>query len=164
MRDHVKRMYLEAMDRVHDADILSQSLRDRSNASTLIRILAFEILLKSAILLHGQRAKESHAYAKLWLALPGRIQKELLAVAENRMPGHTDFSDLPGLLTSFQITFEKARYGYEPLEGYTLSEQRELETVWIDGGSEPAEALFSHRPSELYCLVEALSAHIENSL
>ena len=157
-------MYLEAMDRVHDADLLSQSLVDRSNASTLIRILAFEVLLKAAILLHCQKPKGTHAYAKLWLALPGRVQKQLLVAAEDRTTGHTDFSDLPALLTSFQVTFEKARYGYEPLEGYTLAEQRELEAIWLEGGAEPAEALFSHRPNELRCLVDALSEHIGHAL
>jgi len=164
MLDHVQRMYLEAMDRVHDADILSQSMGDRSNASALIRILAFEVLLKAVILLHGQEPKASHAYANLWKALPGKVQKQLLAVAEDRMSGHTDFSDLPALLTSFQITFEKARYGYEPLEGYSLSEQRELENIWLESGAEPSEALFSHRPNELQCLVEALSEHIGHAL
>ena len=152
------------MDRVHDADILSQSMRDRSNASALIRILAFEVLLKAAVLLHGQEPKASHAYAKLWKALPGKIQKQLLTVAEDRMSGHTDFSGLPALLTSFQVTFEKARYGYEPLKGYSLSEQRELENIWLESGAEPSEAFFSHRPSELQCLVEALSEHIAHAL
>ena len=164
MQDHVQRMYNEAMDRLHDADILSQSMRDRSNASTILRILAFEVLLKAAIFLHGQKPKDTHAYAKLWLALPGSVRKKLLEVAEDRMAGHTDFSDLSKLLTAFQVTFEKARYGYEPLFGYTLEEQRELEAIWIESGAEPTAALFSHRPNELQCLVEALLEHIESAL
>jgi hypothetical protein len=157
-------MYLEALTRVHDADLLDRSCQSQSNASALIRILAFEVLLKAAILHHGQEPKPSHNYAKLWKGLPGSVQKQLLAFAQVRMSGHTDFSNLEALLQSFQVTFERARYGYEPLEGYSLDEQRELERIWLEGGAEPSDALFSHRPLELICLVEALTDHIGHDL
>ena len=57
MPDHIVRMYQEAQDRLHDADILAQSLCARSDSQAIIRILAFEVLLKCALLICGQKPK-----------------------------------------------------------------------------------------------------------
>lgn len=39
-------MFEEARARIHDADLHSESLREASDSSALIRVLGFEILLK----------------------------------------------------------------------------------------------------------------------
>lgn len=45
MSDRIRRMYSEAQDRLHDADLLATSLDTRSDSQAIIRILAFEVLL-----------------------------------------------------------------------------------------------------------------------
>ena len=92
MNDRVVRMFHEAQDRLHDADILACSLDTRSDSQAIIQILGFEILLKCVLLLSGQEPKESHNYKKLWHGLPGNVRKEVLRVASERMPGHADCS------------------------------------------------------------------------
>ena len=164
MSDHIRRMFNEAQERLHDADILAQSLATQSDSQAIIRILAFEVLLKCALLVCGQKAKPNHNYQKLWLGLPGYVQKEVLAVAGQHMPGHADLSHLEELLGWYQFIFEKARYHYELYEGYTLAEQRELGEYWASIGAPTEEAVVQYHPSELQCLIAGLSAFVEKAL
>lgn len=164
MSDDAKRMFREALDRLKDAEVLACSTQTPSDSSALLRVLAFEILLKCAIRLSGQTTKQHHNYVKLWSALPGYVSKEILRVAKDRSPGHTDFSDLPKLLAWYQFVFEKARYHYELYEGYTLEEQRELGQFWEELGAPTHEAVVQYYPEELFCLIEGLKVYIEGRL
>lgn len=160
----VRRMYNEAMERVEDADILAQSLRSDSNSAQIIRVLSLEVLLKAAIVLSGQTPNQHHDYAKHWLALPGYAQKAVLKEAMDRMPGHTDFSDLPKLLKCYEHVFVKARYGYEALANYSDSECSELGEFWLSLGAPSDEALVQYYPLELICLVEGLASYLQSKL
>lgn len=162
--DHARRMLIEARRKIHDSEILAKSKDSQSDAQALIHILAFEILLKCAIRISGQKAPSNHNYPRLWLALPGYARKEILSSAEDRMPGYTDFSDVPKVLGWFQTVFEKGRYYYEFYEGYTLEEQKELGMFWRELGSPNDEADLQYFPNELFCLCEALAQYIESRL
>lgn len=164
MNHDAKRMFDEALARINDANILARSTNAVSDSSALLRILGFEILLKCAIRLSGQSPKQSHVYAKLWLALPGKAQNEILSTAKERSPDHTDFSDLEKLLVHFQFVFEKARYHYELYEGWTPEEMEEFGKLWEQLGSPTEEAVVQYHPEELFCLIEALKAYIEPRL
>lgn len=157
-------MYREAVARLNDADILSRSLRRESDSDALLRILGFEVLLKCALLLCGQQVKRHHEYTKHWLGLPGYARKEILVVANRRMPGHADLSDTEQLLRWYQYIFEKARYGYELYEGWTLQEQKELGEYWQELGAPVEEADVRYYPNELVCLIDGLRAFIEKRL
>jgi hypothetical protein len=157
-------MYNEAMTRLNDADILSRSLETHSDSQSLLRILGFEVLLKCALILCGQIPKKSHLYAKLWRGLPGYAQKEILAVARNRMPGHAGLSDADKLFGWYQFIFERARYHFELYEDYSLEEQRELGRFWEELGAPVDEAVVQYHPSELTCLIDGLRAFIEARL
>ncbi|WP_394672579.1 hypothetical protein [Limnobacter sp.] len=163
MNDQVNRMFHEAQDRLHDADVLARSLDTRSDSQAILRILGFEILLKCALLLSGQEPKNSHNYKKLWLGLPGHVRKKVLEVASARMPGHADLSNLEEKLEWWQFVFERARYHYELYENYTLKEQTELGALWVALGAPSNEAVVQCFPSELQFLVEGLTAHVEGA-
>ncbi len=163
MNDRVVRMFHEAKDRLHDADILARSLDTRSDSQAIIRILGFEILLKCALLLSGQEPKESHNYKKLWRGLPGHVRKEVMKVASERMPGHADLSNIEEKLVWYQFVFERARYHYELYEDYSLKEQTELGELWLSLGAPNSEAVVQYFPSELTCLIAGLTTYIENA-
>ena len=164
MSDHARRMYNEAISRINDADLLSRSMEAQSDSQSLLRILGFEVLLKCALILCDQTPKKNHAYAKLWRGLPGYAQMEILAVAQNRMPGHADLSNLDKLFGWYQFIFERARYHFELYEGYTLEEQRELGKFWEDLGAPINEAVVQYHPNELTCLIDGLRAFVEARL
>ena len=164
MTDHARRMYSEALDRLDDADLLSQSLKKQSDSAALLRILAFEVLLKCAIHLTGQVPARHHTYTKLWRALPSSIQKEIMGVASNRMPGHSDLSQLDELLKWYQFIFERARYHYELYQSYSADEYRELGELWEELGAPTHEAVVQYHPTELRCLIDGLKSFIEKRL
>lgn len=163
MNDRVARMFRDAQDRLHDANILARSLDKRSDSQVIIRILGFEILLKCALLLSGQEPKNSHNYKNLWLGLPGYVQKKVLEVASERMPGHADLTKLEDKLEWWRFVFERARYHYELYENYTLKEQTELGELWVALGAPDHEAVVQYFPNELECLIAGLTAYVENA-
>jgi hypothetical protein len=126
MHDQATRMLNEARSRIHDADLLSQSLLRETDSDAFLRILGFEILLKCALVVTGIKPARHHKYVQLWRELPSGAQATVLAAAGSRMRGHADLSNLDNLLNWYQFVFEKARYHYELYEGYSLQEQREL--------------------------------------
>ena len=157
-------MYREALDRLNDADLLSQSLKKQSDSDALLRILAFEVLLKCAIHLTGQEPARHHIYTKLWRALPGSVRNEVLDVASNRMPGHSDLSQLDQLLKWYQFIFKKARYHYELYRNYSAAEYGELGRLWEELGAPTHEAVVQYYPVELRCLIDGLKTFIEKRL
>ena len=54
-RDHIRRMYGEACDRLADAQILSRSIDKRSDSDSILRVLALEVLLKAVLFASGAR-------------------------------------------------------------------------------------------------------------
>lgn len=161
MNDHARRMFDEANARLHDADILAQALRAKSDSQAIIRVLAFEVLLKCALLVAGQKPKATHNYRNLWLQLPDKARTAILAVAVARMPSHADLSNVEELLGWYQFIFEKARYHYELCEGYTLKEQAALGELWLSLGAPINEAVVQYHPNELTCLIAGLNAYVE---
>lgn len=169
MPDHLRRMQTEARSRLHDAALLSAQLDQRSDSASLLRVLAFEVLLKCAALASGispndLKRKYSHSYAELWGALPHETIDRILASANERMPGHTDFSNLAGLLKNFETVFKKARYYYEFYEDQTLSQQTAAGNQWISRGAPLEEALIRYHPYELESLVCGLNSYIDDVL
>ena len=165
MLDHIQRMFNEAQARLHDADILAKSLDKLTVSQAIIRILAFEILLKCALRVCGEPAKKTHNYRTLWQGLTDKAQTEVLAVAHtHRMRNYADLSDIEKLLDWYQFIFEKARYYYELYEDYTLEEEHELSENWIQNGSLTEEAKVQYYPNELQCLIAGLSAFIEKHI
>ncbi len=172
--DRVRRMHGEANCRLHDAEILSGSLAATSDSASLISILAFEVLLKCAILISTDRYKKDHwrkhglegghDYDGLWRLLPDDLQEELIAYSRVRMSGHTVFSDLKMLFRAWKDVFTKARYYYEFYEDRTWDEQRQEGEQWLARGASIDEAKVKYFPNELQCLTEALNRYIEDWL
>jgi hypothetical protein len=157
-------MLQEAQGRRHDADILASTLSTRSDSQAFLRVLAFEVLLKAAVLASGAARAVGHKYIELWGELPSTAQAEIMAVAHERMPGHADLSDLGKLLFWYQFIFERARYGYELYDGYTPEEVRQLGQHWEELGAPVKEAVLQYYPSELECLTEGLVKYVANAL
>lgn len=156
-------MLRDAQDRLDDADILAQSLGASSGSAPLLRILALEVLLKAAQVVALGKYRRSHNYSALWAALPPTAQTSVLAVANQRFPGHTGLSDPNALFKDWEFAFTKGRYYFEFYETYTLEEQRELGELWLSLGAPEHEAEVRFHPFELQALAEGLIAYIKNA-
>jgi hypothetical protein len=156
-----QRMFASALARLHDAEILSRNLETASDAPVLLSILGFEILLKCSLILSNAPAAKTHRYVKLWNALPDSGREEILDVANARMPGHADLSEIEKLLNWYQYIFEKVRYPYEMFEGYSLQEEKDLAELWVSLGAPTEEALIQYYPMELACLIAGVRSYVE---
>lgn len=159
--DHARRMYDEALRRLSDAAVLTQSLRAQSDSASLLQILGFEVLLKTAVLLTGAAPARSHSYENIWAQLPVNDRAEILNVATARMPGYADLTDVPRLLRAYRYAFEQGRYFYELYEGWSLDQQREYGKLWESIGAPIDEADVQYYPEELTCLIDGLKAYIQ---
>ena len=156
MNDRVARMIAEADDRLSDAAVLGESLRDQGNSQSLLRILALEILLKAAQLQATGHITRSHRYIELWAAIPEGARQQVLTAASLRYPGHVNLGNTEKLLCVYEWLFTKARYGYELYEHMSLEEQAELGDEWIARGAPVDEADIQYFPMELSALIHGL--------
>lgn len=164
MLDYETSMYKEAVARLRDADTLAQSLQSlevQSDSQMLLRILAFEVLLKCAVRLCGKTFGRTHGYAAFWSDLTSDAQNEILTVAGQRMPGHADISNLTVLFDAYEFIFKKARYYYELYEELTAEQRRWMGERWELLGASDALARVLYYPNELDCLIAGLRAFIE---
>jgi hypothetical protein len=162
--DHIQRMLADAKARLNDADILAQSLNHASDSQALLRILALEVLLKTAQFICNGKYKYNHKYVDFWLELPEYARTQIIEVAELVYPGHTDLSDIEKLLRAYEFVFMKARYYFELYKDYTLAEQQELGEYWVEIGAPIEEADVNYYPMELKALTKGLIIFIENAI
>ena len=156
MIDHVLRMVVEAEDRIHDAELIGQSLCSQSDSQALLKVLALEVLLKALLLKTTGAGQQSHRYIDLWAKLPEGTRSKVLEVARARYPGHADLTNIEKLLCVYEYIFKKARYGYEIYEGMSLVEQAQLGEDWRARGAPTNEADIQYFPLELSALLEGM--------
>jgi HEPN domain-containing protein len=116
-RTRVERMLNEARVRAADSELLSASLAKQSDADYLLRLLAFEVLLKATHLVHVGDPRRSHSYGQLFSAFSSQLQEDLVKAAVERMTTSADYSDVAKLLSVFSRDFISLRYPYEAYEG-----------------------------------------------
>jgi hypothetical protein len=151
MSNHERRVFTEALARLHDADILANSLETQSDAPLLLRVLGFEVLLKCVVLLSGGTPRTNHDYLDHWQMLPASVQADVLRAAQDFGPARLDAKNIDGVLSACRRVVINDRY-YDRSTG------------------EPQQrSLFGMRhkdsyPKELECLIYGLRVLIEARL
>lgn len=162
--DLPRRMYHEAISRIHDADILSSTLSKKSDSDAIVRILGFEVLLKCALLVCSGKLHMGHSYAGLWRKIPQDQRQSILVDAKQRMPGHSNLEDIEKLLDAYERIFMNARYSYEENQDLSDARVRKKGEVWLEQGAKDEDADFVYYPMELECLIHGLCLFIEKRL
>ncbi len=158
------RMHDEANRRLYDADILSGSLANKSDSGEIIRVLAFEVLLKCVAYISTAVSPKSHRYFEIWRSLPGAARERILILARERIGPYADYGDInrqEALLKDFQFVFEQARYYYELYESATIREQTREGEYWIARGGNLDEAKVRYHPHEMTGLLHGLNGSID---
>jgi len=148
------------MDRLHDAELLSQQLSQRSDSASLLKILALEILLKCAVRVEDSNYRQSHNYKGLWDNLSSSSRERIIAEAENRFTVHFKAEKIPNALPNWQKIFCKGRYEYEEFSNDIVI--HDLDAV-IESGK-PVEGAFIYFPMELDGLIYGLRIILEEQL
>jgi hypothetical protein len=160
----IKLMLQAAVARLADADLLGTKLNKQSDADYLLRLLAFEILLKATLHMHSISFQRNHSYRDLFQKLPTEIRDSIIAMASERISTSGDYSRLDDLLITFTRNFICLRYPYEAYAELTEEEYRRKGDVWLMRGAPLNEATFTYYPNELYGLIYAFSTMVENWL
>ncbi|SRR6266487_372599 len=156
----IDRMAAAASGRLADAEVLEQSLRATSDSGYLLRLLAFEILLKALARINGVTPEKSHSYLDLFHALPDTV----VARAAERMSTSANYSSLPDLLDTFASNFTALRYPYEAYENVSAEALKGAGKGWVARGAQDAEATFVYHPEELFGLTFALTGEVRDWL
>ena len=156
---HLRLMHREALQRLADAEVLHRaSAIDAPSASIhLLQLLGLELLLK---LVHEvvlqEKSTHSHAYEKIFQALPVHLQNRLLKLAEERIGPSILSRDAIPVLKEWGRNFIDLRYPYERYESLTEEQYAALGKQWVAKGAPMEEASFRYHPEELFGMLHAL--------
>lgn len=150
-----KLMHRESEKRLAAAQLL-QTSGDDSDSAYLLRLIAFELLLKLVVERSTNIAAHGHIYQDLFKLLPPDRQAEILRIAGERIGPSALASDHTGVLTELASNFVKLRYPYEKYSHMTTSEYAEVGAKWIAAGANTADADYRYHPEELFGLTFAL--------
>ncbi len=157
-------MVRHAEELIHDADILASSCSNLSIADAVIRVLAFEVLLKCVIYSETTFRPGGHQYKELWEKLPEQTRTELLAASSVHFGSRTDFSNIEDKFVDWTKVFMKACYYYEYYWDATFSEQLAEGDAWEASGASIEDAKVRFWPLELKAITEAILNRLKASL
>mgnify|MGYP001561460760 CR=1 FL=1 len=160
----IERMRRTADGYLDDADILQSQIDSVSDAGYLLRLTAFEILLKAVLRCHEAVVKPHHNYRAHFENLSPEVQEHLWKVAASRMGPGAEYSDTGRLLTEWSTNFSHLRYSYEAYEGQSSEEVRAMGEAWLASGGKLEEASVRYYPEELTGVLYALQAELESLL
>ena len=157
-------MYNQAMSMMSDTDMLDQKSVTLSDASYLIKLLAFEILIKCVVLIDTSKYKQNHNYQELFESLSESTRKRTMIQAAHWSGKCIENDDLQKLLAIYESNFVKIRYPFESYKNMTEREYCDYSDLWIELGSPIDEADFQYFPDQLRGLIKALSEQVEEYL
>jgi|GEM_PF-25892 NAD(P)H dehydrogenase (quinone) len=160
----IKLLHKEAMDRLHDAELLHKNINQKTDSGYLLELLAFELLLKTVSLINVGKYCRNHNYQQLYEFLPQKIRKRIL----DRMKYWSEIkltnNQLQKLLVLYKNNFSRLRYPFEAYHNMNECEYKEYGDLWTAMGASVDEAEFQYHPKELYGLCKALQEEIEKYL
>lgn len=160
----IQRMVDVANLRLADADDLGRKALRESDSDYLLRLLAFEILLKALVRINNGSPGRGHAYKKLFQLLPHGVAQRVTAGAAERMSTSADYSRMTELLDTLSDNFVALRYPYEAYESVSAEALKDAGKAWAAKDGPLSEATFVYHPEELYGLTFALQREVQDWL
>lgn len=153
-------MYQEALQRLRDADTLSDAmgLSEQSDSPYLLRLLGLELLLKLVHEVVLFKAGRGHEYAQLFNDLPRDLQERLLSLAGERVGPSALAEKHLLVLQEWGRNFVALRYPWERYLHMSEDEYSQVAKTWIQRGAPLEEATFRFFPEELVGFLAALRA------
>ena len=148
-------MLRESESRLRSADLL-RTANDEADSAYLLRLLAFELLLK--VILeesHGVAPPRHHRYGELFVTLPEEVKDDLIRLASERVGPSALSSDPIRVLNELGSNFIDLRYPYDKYVGMNETQYHQAGMDWISAGSAPQNAVFRYHPEELLGLTYA---------
>jgi hypothetical protein len=151
-----KLMRRESENRLAAAETLTKA-QDESDTAYLLRLLAFELLLKLLVeVTTGFEAPKHHHFHKLFRLLPQQTQTDLLRVTGQRIGPSALTTNHISVLKDLGRNFVTLRYPFEKYSDMTETEYRDAAVKWLTSGAPTSRGDFRYHPEELFGLTTAL--------
>ena len=160
----IERMMKAASARLHDAELLQQTLQASADSGYLLKLLGFEILLKALVLTTGEQPDRNHSYEEFFWVLPEAVRNRVISRAAERMSTSADYSRVPDLLHAFGKDFIALRYSYEVYDGVSAEAYDGAARGWVNKGAPISEATFVYPEEELVGLAFSLELELRDWL
>lgn len=148
-------MLKESASRAAAADILQES-GDTSDSAYILRLLAFELLLKLLVEEQtGETAPKHHRYAEIFGLLPASIQSRFSELAGERIGPSALANGLERILEELGSNFVQLRYPYDKYTDLKEEQYARLGASWLVGGAPAEQSTFRYYPEELFGLIHA---------
>jgi len=145
----------ESASRLQAADALRRA-GDASDSAYILRLLAFELLLKVLVEDRtGEPAPKHHRYAELFGKLLAETQTNLIQLAGERIGPSALAQDHLDVLEELGRNFIELRYPYDKYVGLSREQYVAAGDNWAVGGAKLGEATFRYHPEELLGLTHA---------
>ena len=157
-----------ACDYERSAQLLSSKIGHES-ASSLLKVLAFEIGLKATYLYHHSKLPTAtggrgHDYWSIWNEIPAEAREASIDCGRDRFAGHVSLDEPEKVLKELQNCFSKGRYSYEKNLERTQEEVARVSREWLENGSLEGQADFQYFPMERDALFHGIRAYLETKL
>ena len=152
----VVRMIASATAFRSDANFLSAQVAAASNASALLNLIAFEILLKALLAARGIPVPFTHDYAVIFSTLPIDVRDRVATLADERDPMLRAGSRIAELLPEFASNFTSLRYPYEAYVACSDDAYESASVGWVAAGAPEADAVHRYYPGELFAISDGL--------
>ncbi|WCE05529.1 hypothetical protein [Pseudoxanthomonas sp. JBR18] len=151
-----KLMHRESEIRLASAQLL-HTTSDGSDSAYLLKLLAFELLLKLVMERVTQStAPNHHHYNTIFSNLPQDTQSEILRLAGERIGPSALANDHLRVLKDLSSNFVQLRYPYEKYSSMSESQYAAAGDNWIANGARTSDADYRYHPEELLGLTFAL--------
>ena len=152
----------ESLKRLAAAGVLD-SAGDQSDSAYLLRLLAFELLLKVVIEGSIRQTVRGHDYQTLFSRLLDTQQAEILRMAGDRIGPSALNSNYQMVLQDLGRNFVNLRYPYEKYNDITPENYAKRGEEWIAAGGHVSDADYRYHPEELLGLTAALQRVVDVS-
>jgi hypothetical protein len=152
-------MYQEALQRLQDADTLSDAMAlgvVGSDSPYLLKLLGLELLLKFVFESVLRKPGRGHEYEKLFGELPQPLQTRLLSLAGERIGPSALVGNHEAILQEWGQNFIALRYPWERYAALSEEQYSNIGEAWVSKGAPLAEAMFRYHPEELCGFLAAL--------
>jgi hypothetical protein len=157
----IRLMLEEARKRYSDGESLARI--KSTDSSYLLKLLGFELSLKTLLYMDKGTENYSHKYSGMFASLSKHIKKKIIEDAQSISQIFDIKIRIDNLLRWYEYNFIKLRYPYQNYENMNEGEYKEYSDLYVELGAPDGEAEFEYYPEELRGLYTAITEYISKN-
>lgn len=153
----IKLMLQEAEKRYKDGEFLDKN-GIQSDSGYLLKLLSFELYLKSLLLVDKGSFRTNHNYYSMYCSLARDTKQKVVSTAQELSQIFDIGENIEKLLKTFESNFVLLRYPFQNYANMNEKEYIEYSDLYASLGCPDGEAEFEYYPNELYGLTNSIKS------